>query len=396
MRSLLFAIIAATVFAGPPWIAMARASAETKAMIGEVTRLAGKDDFLGARIVIRKMEPMTLERGEWLEVRRWIHRQPRLGRDLVQEWENVDPLAKRRAQNPAQNRARATKGIHSEIERTEALFAGKKFEEAFSVYQKIARALKKDFARGNDLNVELYFSILHRMGQSLYASGRFQDALTVYEWIPSTYFSYRQVLFEKMWAAFRAGKIAQANGAIASQYSSYMGSFPEPEAFLVQIYVYRKLCRQKDLSLVLGTAKMFDKNLREGAWGVDDWALSDLHTRALLLLARQEEAPNSAFVTMEDRARERERIRGRLEEEFAAEKKRLLNELGRVFAFGRLAFSSTSKELPPLEKLPSHEELLRSGREMWPVEDGEDWLDEMGNHVFIGESQCASGPESKE
>ncbi len=41
-----------------------------------------------------------------------------------------------------------------------------------------------------------------------------------------------------------------------------------------------------------------------------------------------------------------------------------------------------------MRKLPSQEELFRSGKEMWPVDDAEDWLDELGYQTFIGQSEC--------
>jgi hypothetical protein len=44
--------------------------------------------------------------------------------------------------------------------------------------------------------------------------------------------------------------------------------------------------------------------------------------------------------------------------------------------------------LQPIEKFPHREKMLERGYEIWPVSDGEQWLDELGNQRFMGDSRC--------
>jgi hypothetical protein len=47
-------------------------------------------------------------------------------------------------------------------------------------------------------------------------------------------------------------------------------------------------------------------------------------------------------------------------------------------------------QLKPVEKIGSRQQLLKMDLEVWPVDSDESWADEIGKHVYLGESQCAS------
>lgn len=354
----------------------AGAGESTKEMRDEIFRLVSNNDMLGARVLVFRMSRMAMDARQWREIRELLLRDRRVGWDAIRRWDQADPVANRQQK------------IDVVLEAADKLMQERNFEAAFISYQKVARALKTEMSRGNAQNSDLYLSILHDMAQALYGAGRFKDSFTVYEWIPATYPAYREVLFERMWAAFRVGRIDAANGAIASQYSTYFGEILEPEAYLVQIYLYKKMCRGSDLRLVLRRIDSLRQRLENGAITLGDWARTDFQARVLLPLAAQREQTTSSLVSIEERDSERVRIQGAVQVRFEKSRKRLLTELDRARAFADLAFASTSRDLPLIRKLPSNEELLRSGLEMWPVESGEDWVDELGHHVFIGESQC--------
>jgi len=71
---------------------------------------------------------------------------------------------------------------------------------------------------------------------------------------------------------------------------------------------------------------------------------------------------------------------------FEYEKRRILKELNQVLAYSYLAVGANFLKLKDNELNPK--QLRTKGNEVWPVSDAEDWLDEIGNHVYIGTSQC--------
>ncbi len=351
----------------------------------EVLDLISSGDGLSARVAIQKLAKISPDRKTWLRVREVLHRSQWLGWDILRLWERFQPSDF--------NRPRFT-GIDRAIAGSSQFLLQRKFGAAFSGFQRVAKFLRREIDQGNTYNNELYYTVLHLMGQSLYGDGRFEDALTVYGWIPPVYYKYKQVLFEKMWAAFRAGRIDEANGALAAQYSSYF-KFLEPESYLVQVYVYRKMCRDKDFSLVLKHVKNFSDKLKSGEYNFVRWLQSDLHRSSYQTVIFSKKVSSSSLVSKADRQAEKERLLSALMRKYESDKSRLEKEIGRVYAFASLALSASANELPKVRKLPSQEELLNSGLEMWPVDDGEDWLDELGNQVFIGESQCKSPSPQK-
>ncbi len=356
-------------------------------MADEIHSLIKKGDALGVRVVLKKLAKLKPDKKTWTQVRSWLHESPWIGWDLLRYWEKSQPAEYGR---PILSPTDAV------IASSAKLLYDKKFEAAFNGFQKVARVIKKDMDKGNVQNRELYYQVLHLMSGALYGSGRFADALLVNTWIPPIYSKYRQVLFERMWAAFRAGRIDIANGAIASQYSSYF-NYLEPEAFLVQTYLYRKMCRDGDFQLVIKNLKKFHQNLKSGRFNLSAWLKTDLQYRSYLAMLKKQKYPSASFASNAERLAEKKLVQTVLSKMFALEKARLLREVERIFAFANLALSATTSELPIISKLPPQEELLKSGLEMWPVSDAEDWLDELGHHVFIGESQCrASEPSPTE
>lgn len=342
----------------------------------EVERLANRGDYLGARAVTRKMMRLKLSAPVWREVRRSLHANPGVGWDLLRDWEKVSPW----------------KGVPADVDRLLAegvdQLRARKFEEAFSTFQASARIQRREMKDTGLTNTELYALNLHMMARALFGAGRYEDAFRVYNWIPATYSEFRKATFERMWAAFRARRISEAVGALASQHSSYLGPFLEPEAYLVQIYIYRKLCRTEDLKLTLKSVQAFRRALKEQKFELFNWLKSDLNLRTYAVILEQSEGASSDLVSDAERGRERERLTTYLARRFNRERDRLANELERVLAFSTLSFSAKSRELPKIVKLPPPQVLSKTGLESWPVDDGEDWLDELGKHVFNGETQC--------
>jgi hypothetical protein len=74
---------------------------------------------------------------------------------------------------------------------------------------------------------------------------------------------------------------------------------------------------------------------------------------------------------------------------FEAEKRRLLQELNQVLAYSYLAVGADVLKLQGSDEL-DRSRIRKSGQEYWPADDSEDWIDEIGNHVYIGTSKCAA------
>ncbi len=89
----------------------------------------------------------------------------------------------------------------------------------------------------------------------------------------------------------------------------------------------------------------------------------------------------------QERKKEQGLIEKSLHSKFEAERKRISDQLDTVKAFSLLS-SAISKIKVNLDVVPNRSKLMASGKEFWPVDDAEDWIDELGEHLYIGESQC--------
>jgi hypothetical protein len=92
---------------------------------------------------------------------------------------------------------------------------------------------------------------------------------------------------------------------------------------------------------------------------------------------------------LEARKRERQWLIRLLKGSFDRKRQQWLEELPRVQAYSRLATTpGMDSGLKPIEKITSREKLLSQGYEIWPAEDSEQWLDEMGQQRYLGDTMC--------
>ena len=343
----------------------------------------GKNDDLALRILIKRIARYPLTFHEWLRVREVLHRRPGIGYSLLFKWDNV-PFKDTRSNHTKLYEEK----VNAWLRLADDKMSAGQFENAFTMYQKAANTLKKEFAVKHWDNYLLFQTTLHSMARALYGAMRFDDALTVYSWISKNYPRYRQVLFERMWAAFRGNHADLALGAVASQQSAFFSNFMEPESYLVQIYLYKKLCRDDDLKAVRQSMLTFRDNLKDGHYTYADWARSDLENYSLYRLTRQP-ASDDGPVTAAEKKKEQNLIKTALETKFESEKHRLLQELNQVLAYSYLAVGADVLHLQGAGEL-DRSRIRKSGQEYWPADDSEDWLDEIGNHVYIGSSKCVA------
>jgi hypothetical protein len=356
-----------------------------------LVELAQKKDFLGLRILTRRYVKANLPANQWNYVRSILQTHPEIGTDIIYGWEQTGH------DRPGLN---LETEISTHLKRGDEQALSGNHQAAYAEYHFVAKALqskiktqKMDRSLGRQSQT-LYPYVLQETGRALYAMGQFPQALEVYSWIQPNFPRYRQVLFERMWAAFRAGNIQVALGSIASQRSAYFSHYLEPEAYLVQIYLYQVLCRTADLQLTLSEIERYRQDLHSGKFGYREWARSDLETRTLLQMVETDPFPAdnpTSHISVRDRRAEQVKILQSLQKRFEAKKRRLLEDLDSVVAYSKLAATpGMGGELKPIQKIKGREELLKKNLEIWPADSMEEWADEIGHHQFIGESLCSS------
>ncbi len=361
--------------------------AANASFIGNLKELESTNDDLGLRVFLRKEFKKKKSVGEWFEARKVLTRRPKIGFDVVAAWDRQVTLK----ESPLEKDASSVAVF---LDKADEYSFNKQFDKSFDMYQRAAKFIKKNnrnrVPKGNQL---IYLNVLHQMARSLYAQKRFVEALDVYDWIPASYPQIRQVLFEKMWSAFRADKYDMALGAIASQQSGYFSQYLDPESYLIKIYIFKRLCRKKDLNFTLKGIKEFLANLKNGKLTYLDWAKSDLYYMSLaqLIESAGKENPDLRIdiVSQRERQEELKKVHLALKQKFQVFKPLLQMKLERVLGYAALASAQDQDFLKPVKSLPEASVLESRGYELWPANDAEEWLDEIGTHVFIGDSQCA-------
>jgi hypothetical protein len=329
-------------------------------------------DYLATRVIIKRLAKSNLKQTEWKVVRGVLQNNPQVGWNLLTAWDNRFIEKFKLFLSPDDKK----------LTETDQLALAGKFSEAFQAYQNILRKLKSN----EKDNYILIQQVMHRMGRTLYAIGKYSEALTVYDWIGNDYLFLKQVLFEKTWAAFRGNKIDRALGLIASLHSTHYKDSLEPEILLLQLYIYKRLCRDKEAEAVLKRTNAYLERLKAiTSW--QEWAKSDAE---YLYLLRSLDKPliKVSVISESERNKEQTWIRDYLEKQFKQEKARILEQGSQVAAYMNLAIEQSPKELIKIEKLPNKENLLNSGMHFWDSEDAEEWSDEIGKHYFIGDSLC--------
>lgn len=356
-----------------------------QSLVKNLELLEKNSDDLGIRIMIRKYFKKKLSIKEWFEVRKILIRRPKVGFDAIAAWDRQISLK-------ATTLEKESDTVFRFLEKADDFALNKGFDKSFEMYQRAAKYLRtSNKGRIPKGNQQIYLNILHQMARTLYAQKRFKESLEVYTWIPPVYPQIRQVLFEKMWASFRAGKYDMALGSIASQQSGFFSEFLHPESYLLKIYIFKRLCRKKDLVFTIDAIKNYLASLKNGKFNFLEWAKSDLYYMSLAQLLEGERTNSKAqwqLVSQKERDEEVKRVTESLKIRFKNHKPTLQAQLERVYGYASLALSNDQEFLKPLSDLPEAKVLEKKGFELWPAGGGEEWLDEIGSHVYIGSSEC--------
>ncbi len=341
----------------------------------QAKQLLDSQDYLGLRIFVRNAYSQKMTQGEWYSLKNIISGSAdKIGFDLIPFW------------NARNNRGRSE--MDGQLFQVDQLMKDGNYDQAFTLAQSVAQKMKALQKTRWDAGVQLPY-IYHSMARALYGSRRFDESLRVYQWIGPKYPFFVQVLFEKMWAAFKAGRVDLALGAIASQRSAYFSKYLPPESYLVQTYLYRKLCRDDDQKQVIDEMKEYETVLSKSDSILPP--VADVNTLVLSQLAelKRKDSDNLKLYPANVRDHEQNEIKAALKKIAESRRAKILNDLKTVIAYQQLSGQSDSKTvLKPVEKMKSRDDLLKQNLEVWPADSSEEWMDEIGKHVLIGESLC--------
>jgi len=338
-------------------------------------------DPLSLRILIKKIAKKTPTFRQWSEIRKYVIFNPQVGYDIVYKWEKIRPSEPKEGERE--------RLVNESLDKADQLLIAEKFNGAFKLYQSVALFLKNEIKRGKRENLLLYSVTLQSMGRALFGAGRLKEAQEVYNWIPKNYPRIRQVIFEKMWTSFRAGRIDLALGAIASQESSYFANYLEPESYLIKAYIFKKLCRDDDLKDLQKTITNLKSKIEKGDQKFfKEWARSDIELLSLSRLTMLKPSDDiSIDVSKDEREKEIQAIKKILFKKYEYDLVRLQRDLTKILAFSNIALGSKDFSFVKHESI-DHSKLMEQGDEVWAVNDAEDWVDEIGGHLFIGDSLC--------
>jgi len=347
--------------------------------------LAAEQDWLGARVRVKELAASLVSsqadssRWKWLE--RQVVEHPEWGEDLLSVW-------LQKAADANEKEWFEASSVQTELDAADQDLISKKFDLAIQKYRRVLQ---------NGSPEELIGPTPHfiRLGlaRALYGAKKYEEAQAELRKIPPQFSRYRHVLFLKMWNAFRAGRAESALGEVAAQRSAYFGQYMEPESYLLAIYLLKRLCREQESNAILAQVEDFLSDLKSGKFTYREWASMEVGTRTYLEIAKKVDPARlnspAARAKLHSREKERKWIVNLLQSSFEKKKRQWIEELPRVLAYSRLAITpGLAGGLKPIERISNREKLLAQGFEIWPVEDGEQWLDEMGYQRYIGDTQC--------
>lgn len=354
-------------------------------LVTQIQEMEKNKDNLGIRILAKKNFKKKLTLNEWDEVRKVLKRNYSVGYDAVIAWDRQPSIANTNFTEIADEYTKA-------LNEADNLMFQRKFSEAFDKYQSVAQEAKsKSQGIIEKSNYQFYYNVLHQMGRALYSQKKYSDALEVYSWIQPTYFQARQIMFEKMWAAFMAKRYDLALGAIASQNSGYFSKYLDPEAYLVQIYILKRLCQTQELDKLVTYLKQYKADLQKNKINLKDWAKGDMLRFSLVELL-DEKAPKEMlkYVSEKDRLEEKKLVIKTIKNKYLKERPFIIEQINRIIGYALFAANENQKILTSINKLPDSAELEKTGHEFWPASDREEWFDEIGSHVFIGNTKCVA------
>jgi hypothetical protein len=323
--------------------------------------------LIKAREIFNEFQKIKLSREQWLQVRDLIHQYPQIGLDVLLRFDQRSPIE--------------LNNVDNYIKKSDSLMLDKKFREAAIGYQLVLKIITKNKKFKTGRNYQLYWTMIHSLARAFYGNKQFEDAFILYRTIPSSYPFYKQVQFELMWNNYMNDRLEYSLGAIATMASGHFSKMLDPEVYLLQYYIYRRMCRDEEVELIKKRVRIYHEALTKFKFPLGNWIKSDVET----LVYKQ------ILESGDHKSREELRLRAALESRKNADVLRLQGEFDLVLAHLDLD-NGKNKNLKPVKSLLSVDELLAKKNEKWTVEDNEIWVDELGKQVFIQRDLCGKEP----
>lgn len=319
--------------------------------------------LISAREMLSYMQLTRLSKEEWLKLRDVIHRYPRIGLDVMLKFDQYSPFGENK--------------VDKLIKQADKLMMDKKFRQAAFGYQEILKFITKNKKFKNGRNKQLYWSLIHSLARAFYALKQYDDAFIVYKSIPNTYPFFKQVQFELMWNNYMNDKLEFALGSIASMSTENFSKILEPEVYLVQYYIYKRLCRTKDAEFVKKRVLRLQKALQDVELPLGSWIKKDVVTLMYKQILNSGELNNE----------ETSKLKSILESEKNKDFDRMQKEIDLVTAHIELDSGSNTNLKLKTNLIPA-EEILGTQFEGWPYDEIENWPDEVGNYVYTQKDLC--------
>lgn len=331
--------------------------------IGKLESSLKEFKLIEAREILVEIQTSELTSEQWFIARDLIHKYPQIGLDALLNFDKS-------------SNSRLTK-VDKAIELADKNMLSKNFSEAAKGYELVLRFITKDQKFKNGRNYQLYWSLVHSLARSLYALKQYNDAFLVYRSIPSSYPFYKQVQFELMWNNYMNERLEYSLGSIATMASGHFSNMLEPEVYLLQYYMYRRMCRDKEVDLIKTKVKYFNEHFTKYKIPFKDWIKKDIETLVYKQILDSGDPKNIEVV----------KLRTTLNKRLTIDSKRLQKEFALVAAHLDVD-SGKNKKLKPVNNFDL-EQLMSSSFEKWAVDDNEIWSDELGKQVFIQKDLCA-------
>ncbi len=357
--------------------------------LSKAQALATAKDYLGLRIQLIKSYNNSVAYKDWIKFRRLIYDTPQVGYDIIFAWDQHKRIT-------GMSEDATEQLVEKAIKKAEDLLTEKQYTKAFELYQLAATRIKKSYrSKVGKENKNIYYWLLHQMGRTLYSSGNYDQALEVYNWIPTRYYQFRQVQFEKMWTSFRLNKLDIAMGSIISQQSAYYSKYIEPESYLVKLYILQKLCDQNQVGKVIRDIDSYINQIRTKKLKLSEWSKNDLYDYSISLLARVNENDGlTSVISVAERVDQKNKILKKLNSKFSDDQLRIERDLNKVKGYALLMKFDVTEELEKVTSLPASDVLASQGLEYWPTSKNEEWVDEAGQYFYNGESKCKKKKEA--
>jgi len=325
----------------------------------------------------------------WYSLREKFLADPLVGQDLRSLWDKLGPR-NTEIQRTLEKRMRNTDEMLRNLDFRRAVVALGQMLKSLVAAKETSKLRYRDFK-------EYQGYLLVSLARALYGAGEFKKAAITYEAIKPGYYDFSQILVERIWANYRAGRNDWVLGDLASLMSGYFGKVSSPDVLIVGIYAAYEYC-QNDLANFLRETYLKNlKLLRSRS------QFFDVHGGDPVLLTLRLTLDSSEFTekftdlyTKAEREAEKKVIAGFLIAETERRREGLRTRYETYLPY--LASAPKIEKYLHKKKLASRSEIFQGPFNVTRLVKAEIWSDEIGFLLFRprNETTCKSGVQGFE